>query len=220
MSRKREERREKERALSRQLGTKDDAKVGALLGKPRTADITLRPGKWVSERRPRSLFSREPEHVVLALWLASPDGVQVVGAGAFTPATERDAAGLLVPVDDETARAVTKVRVVHHRPAHLALFGFLVPKERDALALARELTMHAPRVVLKDDVPRVLDDAEVARYVSTGVRTVGVVVDGARPRAGCFALFPAAGAGNHTVNMPLTSDDGAWAGLVTVSVLE
>jgi hypothetical protein len=220
MSRKRDVQREKTRALAQQLGTKDADKVGALIARPRVANIVVRPGKLLIEKRPHGLFARGEAHVVLALCLASPDGVQTVASGVFIRSTEHDSAGLMMPLDDDSWRAVSKVRISFHRPAHLTLVGALVAKEREARALADALAAAPPRVAFDGELCA-LDDATLTRHVGRPARACTFVVEGSRAaRVGAACLFPAAGTGKHDVTLALASDDGAWATLATVHILE
>jgi hypothetical protein len=225
MSRKRDEKRDKERALARQLGVKRDDVPHALIAKPRTTSLILRPGKFIVDKRPTSLFSQKTNpFVVASLNICSPDGIHVVGAGVYRPGEEHDERGLLLPNDDVTAHMLKKVRVTHHRPAHIAICAALVAKESEARALADALARSSPRVLI-DDVPRELGDDVIKRFIGTPGRACSFFDDGslfsrARNRTAGWALFPAAGTGNHECLIPLSTDDNAWCTLAGFFLIE
>jgi hypothetical protein len=223
MSRKRDEKRDKERALARQLGVKKDAIPHELIAKPRTTALTVRPGEIVVDKEPFALFARERPSVVVGLFLRSPDGVVAVLDGVLrAPAIKKGERSPLAALDSEMARAMTKVHVTHHRPAHLVLTAALIASERDARALAGALRASPPRVVV-EGVSRTLDDDTLARRIGAGPFACTIEPTAEHAAAGTAAaivLLPAAGTGKHAITCVLATTDDKWRATVTLTVIE
>jgi hypothetical protein len=212
VSRKREEKRDKERELARQLGVAKDDVSHTLLEKGRSADIELKNGRIDVESEPRALLSlatsRTRPHVVAAVYLVSPAGLAHVVTRSFSGAAIGAATSVPLAIDEPGP-----VRVRYERPAHFVVvaLAFASDKLVDATALVdpARIALLVPAGAPTRDVKR-LDDAGLAKL--TVAQSARVFVDGKAPGGDLVGAAVLAVGGVHRfkdeIALPFAAPDG------------